>query len=116
MAAGFTAFAAAHDVLWVVVAEPTVLAAGMGVALGGMPTVIAEASDPSRTGISTAVYNNVKTVGGAVAGGMFGTLLAAPAGAGGPAEGGYPAVWLVSAAFALLAAVLALAARGRAAA
>lgn len=116
VALGFTAFAAAHDVLWVVVAELTVLAAGMGVALGAMPTVIAEASDPSRTGISTAVYNNVKTVGGAVAGGMFGTLLAVPAGGGDPAEGGYLAVWLVSAAFALLAAVLALAARGRAAA
>jgi MFS family permease len=116
VAAGFTAFAAAHDVLWVVVAELTVLAAGMGVALGAMPTVIAEASDPSRTGISTAVYNNVKTVGGAVAGGMFGTLLAAPAGADDPAESGYLAVWLVGAAFALLAAVLALAARGREAA
>lgn len=116
VAVGFTAFAAAHDVLWVVVAELTVLAAGMGVALGAMPTVIAEASDPSRTGISTAVYNNVKTVGGAVAGGMFGTLLAAPAGADDPAESGYLAVWLVGAAFALLAAVLALAARGREAA
>ncbi|NVI92215.1 MFS transporter [Actinomadura sp. BRA 177] len=113
VALGFTAFAAAHDELWMVIVELTVLGAGLGVALGAMPTVIAEASDPSRTGISTAVYNNVKTVGGAVAGGMFGTLLAAPAGAGDPAEGGYLAVWLVSAAFALLAAVLALAARRR---
>ncbi|SNT59360.1 Major Facilitator Superfamily protein [Actinomadura meyerae] len=115
VAAGFAAFAAAHDVLWLVVAELTVLAAGMGVALGAMPTVIAEASDPSRTGVATAVYNNVKTVGGAVAGGMFGTLLAAPAGSDDPAERGYLAVWLVGAGFALLAAVLALAARGRSA-
>ncbi|MEU8346075.1 MFS transporter [Spirillospora sp. NPDC048832] len=115
VAAGFAAFAAAHDVLWLVVAELTVLAAGMGVALGAMPTVIAEASDPSRTGVATAVYNNVKTVGGAVAGGMFGTLLAAPAGSDDPAESGYLAVWLVGAGFALLAAVLALAARGRSA-
>ncbi len=110
VALGFTAFAAAHDELWMVIVELTVLGAGLGVALGAMPTVIAEASDPSRTGISTAVYNNVKTVGGAVAGGMFGTLLAAPARRRRPAEGGYLAVWLVSAAFALLAAVLALAA------
>lgn len=113
VAFGFTAFAAAHGELWLVIAETTVMAAGLGVALGAMPTVIAEASDPSRTGVSTAVYNNVKTVGGAVAGGMFGTLLAAPAGSDDPAEGGYLAVWLVSAAFALLAAVLALAARRR---
>jgi MFS family permease len=110
---GFGAFAAAHGELWQVVAELTRMGLGMGTALGAMPTVIAEASDPSRTGVATAVYNNVKTVGGAVAGGLFGTLLAAPAGRDDPTEGGYVAVWLIGAAFALLAALLAVAARKR---
>ncbi|MEU9022943.1 MFS transporter [Actinomadura sp. NPDC048394] len=110
---GFVAFAAAHGALWQVVAELTLMGLGMGTALGAMPTVIAEASDPSRTGVATAVYNNVKTVGGAVAGGLFGTLLAAPAGHDDPREGGYVAVWLIGAAFALLAALLAVAARRR---
>ncbi|GAA0252543.1 MFS transporter [Actinomadura nitritigenes] len=110
---GFVAFAAAHGALWGVVAELTLMGLGMGTALGAMPTVIAEASDPSRTGVATAVYNNVKTVGGAVAGGLFGTLLAAPAGRDDPGEGGYVAVWLIGAAFALVAALLAAAARRR---
>ncbi|WP_282694592.1 hypothetical protein [Streptomyces sp. CC208A] len=46
-----------------------------------MPTVIAEAGDPSRTGVTTALYDNVKTLGGAVAGGVMAAVLAASAAA-----------------------------------
>ncbi|MFD0902067.1 MFS transporter [Actinomadura sediminis] len=108
VAAGFAGMAVAHGAVWQFVIELMFMGLGLGVALSAMPTVIAEASDPSRTGVSTALYNNVKTVGGAVAGGVFGTVLAAAAGSDHPSEGGYMTVWLVSGLFALVAASLAL--------
>ncbi|MFF8988889.1 hypothetical protein ACF09H_02735 [Streptomyces sp. NPDC014983] len=82
----------------------------MVVALGALPTVIAEGSDPSRTGVITALYNNAKTLGGAVAGGVFVSLLAASAGRGlgdgTPAESGYVTVWLLCAVIAFGAAAV----------
>ncbi|MFI6516499.1 MFS transporter [Spirillospora sp. NPDC050679] len=108
VAAGSAGFALFHGAAWQMAACLLVAGAGMGTALSAMPTVIVEASDPSRTGIATALYNNVKTLGGAVAGGVFGTLLG---GIGGAA--GYVAVWLVSGVCALLAAGCALIATRR---
>ncbi|WP_329342293.1 hypothetical protein OG866_39505 [Streptomyces sp. NBC_00663] len=74
---------------------------GAGVALGAIATVIAEGGDRSRTGVTTALYNNVKTLGGAVAGGVMVSLPAASAsrghGDGSPAKSGYVAVWLLCA-------------------
>ncbi|WP_233617597.1 MFS transporter [Actinomadura sp. WAC 06369] len=113
VAAGFAGKVVAHDEIWQFVVETMLLGAGLGVALSAMPTVIAEASDPSRTGVSTALYNNVKTIGGAVAGGVFGTVLAAAAGSEHPSEGAYMTVWFVSGLCALLAAGLAFLAGGR---
>ncbi|WEH38043.1 hypothetical protein PZB77_00095 [Streptomyces sp. AM 2-1-1] len=66
----FLQFALAHGALWQMAADSTFLGLGIGLALGAMPTVIVEASDLTRTGISAALYNNVKTLGGAVAGGV----------------------------------------------
>lgn len=84
-------------------------------ALGALPTVIAEGSDLSRTGVTTALYNNVKTLGGAVAGGVIVSLLAASARRGpdvdAPAESGYVTVWLLCALLAFGAAAVTAAAR-----
>ncbi|GAA1556974.1 MFS transporter [Actinomadura kijaniata] len=106
VAAGFGGFAAFHGALWPLVVSLLLAGVGLGASLSAMPTVIVEASDPSRTGVAAALYNNVKTLGGAVAGGVFGSLLS---GIGG--QGGYVAVWLAGAAGALVAAGCAMIAR-----
>ncbi|MFJ9038954.1 MFS transporter [Streptomyces sp. NPDC102406] len=48
---------------------------GCGLALGGLPTVIVEASPADRTASATAVYNNFKTLGGSVGGAAFAVAL-----------------------------------------
>ncbi|MFG3040938.1 MFS transporter [Streptomyces sp. NPDC048330] len=108
VAAAFLQYALLHDVVWHMAAGSFFLGLGIGLALGAMPTVIVEATERSRTGVAAALYNNIKTLGGAVAGGVFASLLgafASPAG-GEPGENGYRAVWLVAALCAALAAVL----------
>ncbi|SNY28476.1 MFS transporter [Paractinoplanes atraurantiacus] len=108
IAVGFTVTAVFHDAIWQLVAIKVLLGLALGTALSAMPTVIAESADPSRTGITTALYNNVKTLGGAVAGGMVAAILAEAvlSGTDTPKESAYVAVWLMCAALCLGAAVL----------
>ncbi|SEE34856.1 Predicted arabinose efflux permease, MFS family [Streptomyces sp. 2131.1] len=118
--ASFLATAAFHTAIWQLVAAKVLAGAGIGVALGALPTVIAEAGAPSRTGITTALYNNVKTLGGAIAGAVIAVILATPATETGSAvadaeeaasESGYVAVWLLCALLSLGAAAAAAFAR-----
>ncbi|SEE03460.1 MFS transporter [Streptomyces sp. TLI_105] len=113
VAAAFLQYAVLHDEVWHMATGSFFLGLGIGLALGAMPTVIVEASEPSRTGIAAALYNNVKTLGGAVAGGVFASLLGAFTSTvtGQPGENGYRTVWLASALCALLAAGLSALAR-----
>ncbi|MFJ8924534.1 MFS transporter [Streptomyces sp. NPDC102415] len=107
VAVTFLQFAFLHEEIWQMAAGSAFTGLGIGLALGAMPTVIVEASDPTGTGIAAALYNNVKTLGGAVAGGVFATLLGAflsPA-TGEPGEGGYTALWLTASAAAVVALV-----------
>lgn len=113
IALSFGSFVLLHDVWWHMSATYGFLGFAVGLALGAMPTVIVEASDVSRSGIATAVYNNVKTLGGAVAGGVFATVLGSlltPAGTT-PSETAYVTLWLVAGACALTAAAAVAAAR-----
>ncbi|MER8039936.1 MFS transporter [Streptomyces hydrogenans] len=112
VAASFLTTAAFHTALWQLVAAKVLAGLGLGTALGAMPTVIAEAGDPSRTGVTTALYNNVKTLGGAVAGGVIAGILTASAPhTTTPSESAYVTVWLLCAALSAAAAALTLAAR-----
>ncbi|MFD5768228.1 MFS transporter [Streptomyces sp. NPDC127049] len=99
VAASFLTTAVLHTAIWQLVAAKILAGLGLGVALGAMPTVIAEASDPSRTGVTTALYNNVKTLGGAVAGGVMAAVLTASAtqASDTPAASAYVTVWLICA-------------------
>ncbi|MGW3403634.1 MFS transporter [Streptomyces zhihengii] len=112
-ALSFCSFALLHDVWWHMSVTYAFLGFAVGLALGAMPTVIVEASEVSRSGIATAVYNNVKTLGGAVAGGVFATILGSLPLPGGqvPGERAYVVLWLTGAACALCAAVAVAAAR-----
>ncbi|MFF0480830.1 MFS transporter [Streptomyces sp. NPDC004435] len=113
VAASFLTTAVLHTAIWQLVAAKILAGLGLGVALGAMPTVIAEASDPSRTGVTTALYNNVKTLGGAVAGGVMAAVLTASAtqASDTPAASAYVTVWLICAGVAAAAAALTLVAR-----
>ncbi|MGW0970717.1 MFS transporter [Streptomyces sp. NPDC002516] len=99
MTAGFLGLGCLHDTVWEVVVSVSVCGSGVGAALGALPTVVVEATEPERTGVASALYNNVKTVGGAVSGGVVVSVLASHTRPGGttPYEGGYTAVWLLCA-------------------
>ncbi|GHJ92389.1 MFS transporter [Streptomyces sp. NE5-10] len=112
VAASFLTTAALHTALWQLVLAKILAGLGLGTALGAMPTVIAEAGDPSRTGVTTALYNNVKTLGGAVAGGVVAAILTASVThTDTPSESAYVTVWLLCAALSAAAAALTLVAR-----
>jgi MFS family permease len=113
IAATFVAMAFLHGELWQLLLFKVPVGLAAGVALGAMPTVIAETAEPSRTGITTALYNNVKTLGGAVAGAVVAAILATLVRAGGdtPTEGAYVVVWLMCGALCVAAALAAQFAR-----
>lgn len=71
----------------------------MGLALGGLPTLIVERSATDRTASATAVYNNLKTLGGSVAGAgsavVLGSLVVG--GTEVPALSAYLTIWGLSA-------------------
>lgn len=109
IAVTFVAMAFLHDEVWQLLLFKVPVGLAAGVALGAMPTVIAETAEPSRTGITTALYNNVKTLGGAVAGAVVAAILAALVRAGGdtPTESAYVVVWLMCGGLCLAAALAA---------
>lgn len=72
---------------------------GTGLMLSALPALVSEVAPAGDTGIATGVYNSLRTLGGAVAGAVFGVVLAsfvAPA-TGAATIGGYATVWLVCA-------------------
>lgn len=109
VAAAFTGLAVARDSLPATCLALAAFGFGIGLALGALPTVIVEAAPPERSGIATALYNNTKTVGGALAGAGFAAVTAwlTPAGTGIPGEESFVAVWLIAAACAGIAALAA---------
>ncbi|WP_432189907.1 MFS transporter [Streptomyces sp. Tue6028] len=116
VAAGFAVLAVRHVSLGEIVATKVVAGLGLGIALSAMPTVVVEAADRDRGGVATALYNNVKSFGGSVAGGVMAAILAASAHRPGgaretPAERAYVLVWLLCAVCALAGAGTTLLAR-----
>ncbi|MER5184528.1 MFS transporter [Streptomyces sp. NPDC002896] len=75
LTAGQAGLIAAHSSLYLFALAYSVAGAGMGLAISGLPTVIVEASPTDRSASAVAVYSNVKTIGGTIAGGLFATLL-----------------------------------------
>lgn len=70
---------------------------GGGLLLGALPALVAELSPPDQTGIATGLYNSIKTLGGALAGALFGLILrsAALEGQMSSTINGYIGVWTV---------------------
>lgn len=88
-----------HGSLPMVIIAIALTGLGNGLLLGGLPAATTEASPEDETGIATGVYNSVKTLGGALAGAIFASILGlflVPE-AGASSLGGYTTIWIICA-------------------
>lgn len=108
MAAGNVGLIATHTSLPLFALASAVAGFGMGLALGGLPTLIVERSATDRTASATAVYNNLKTLGGSVAGAGSAVVLGSLVVEGTeiPALSAYLTIWGLSALLCVSALVL----------
>lgn len=107
-ALGAALLAGLHSQEWQVILFYMVGAAGVAVAFGAMPKVIADAVDPTETGIATGMNTVIRTVGSAIGAQVAITLLASRTVTGTdiPAESGYSiSLWLGAAAGVIGAAI-----------
>lgn len=105
-AAGFVGYAVAHTAAWAVAAASAVLGVGVGFAFASVANLVMQAVEPRQSGEAAGINTIMRTVGGAVGAQTAATVVTA---GGAPAESGYTAAFLVSAAALALAAVAALA-------
>ncbi|MCQ4209025.1 MFS transporter [Streptomyces longispororuber] len=115
LAAGYAGQIVGHSALVPFAACGALVGVGAGFALGGLPTVIVERSATDRTASATAVYNNLKTLGGSVGGAAFsvalGSLVIGTTDT--PALTAYLAIWTGAAVACALAVLAQLAFRGK---
>ncbi|GAB3734224.1 MFS transporter [Nocardiopsis nanhaiensis] len=109
MAAGTLGLALSWALLWPFLISFAAIGLGCGLALGALPTLVVEASADDRAGSASAVYNNLKTlggsIGGAVSAGVLGYFLTA--GTGEPTLSAFQGIWVSVALLSLVTAVLA---------
>lgn len=109
---GYALFVPFHLELWQVLLNLSIAGLGSGALVGAMPTAAAAAAPRGQTGISSALTNTTKTIGGTFASAVFGVVLAGSAGAAVASTAaplvGYLTVWIVCAVGGFLAAVLLL--------
>ncbi|MEJ1156424.1 MULTISPECIES: MFS transporter [Microbacterium] len=107
---GYTLFLPFHQELWQVLLNLSIAGIGSGALVGALPAAAAAAAPAGQTGISSALTNTTKTIGGTFASAIFGVVLAAGVGTvasqTAASLGGYLAVWAICAAGGFLAAVL----------
>jgi MFS family permease len=110
-ALGAAMLAALHAEPWQLMLGYAVGAAGVAVAFGAMPKLIADAVSPTETGIATGMNTVVRTIGSAIGAQAAVTLLASSTipGTDVPAESGFSTSLWLGAGAALVAALLALA-------
>ncbi|MBB3677202.1 MFS transporter [Modestobacter versicolor] len=90
VAAGYLAFALAHDSQGAILAGSVVMGAGFGLAFAAMSNLIVAAVPPSQTGVASGMNANIRTIGGSIGAAVMASVVTAHAGAGGlPAESGY---------------------------
>ncbi|MCT9002858.1 MFS transporter [Microbacterium memoriense] len=107
---GYALFLPFHLELWQVLLNLSIAGLGCGALVGAMPAAAAAAAPRGQTGISSALTNTTKTIGGTFSSAVFGVVLAAGAGAvaseTAASLGGYLTVWAICAAGGFLAAIL----------
>ena len=101
--------AVAHDQLWMVLVETTVLGLGFGLSFAAMSNLIVDAVPQSQTGVASGMNANIRTVGGALGSAVLASVVTANARPDGlPVEAGYTngfTVLVVTSALAALVAV-----------
>ena len=116
VAAASGSFAAFHDRPWELLAAMPALGIGVGFAFAAMATLIVEAVRPEETGVATGMNTVMRTVGGVIGGQVGAALLTAYTlrRTTVPSVTGYEATFAVSAAAALVGAVVAVLVTSRA--
>lgn len=107
---GSALVAEVNDHPWQVMLFYAISAAGVAIAFGAMPKLIADAVAPTETGIATGMNTVVRTVGSAVGAQVAVTLLASNviAGTAIPSVDGFRASLWLGAAASIIAAIMAL--------
>jgi MFS family permease len=107
---GYLLFLPFHLELWQVLLNLSIAGIGSGALVAALPAAAAAAAPRGQTGISSALTNTTKTIGGTFASAVFGVVLAVGAGTvasqTAASLGGYLAVWAICSAGGFLAAVL----------
>jgi predicted MFS family arabinose efflux permease len=110
VAAGYFLFIPFHLESWQVFTNMFIAGLGSGVLVGAMPAAAAAAAPRGQTGISAALTNTTKTIGGSFASSVFAIVLVIGAVqvAGSTASSlfGYMLVWIICGSGALVAALL----------
>jgi EmrB/QacA subfamily drug resistance transporter len=93
----------AHDHLWQVIIETTILGLAFGLAFAAMSNLIVEAVPQSQTGVASGMNANIRTIGGALGTAVFATVITV-----GAPESSVPTETGYTLGFALLAVACAL--------
>jgi EmrB/QacA subfamily drug resistance transporter len=102
--AAFVSLAAAHTHKWHIYVAGTGLGLGIGFAFASMANLIVDAVPPSHTGVATGMNTIMRTIGGAMGGQIAASIVAGHIEVSGlPAESGYTAAFVLSAAMAFVA-------------
>ncbi|MCW2845960.1 MAG: Multidrug resistance transporter, superfamily protein [Nocardioides sp.] len=108
-AVGTLGLTIAHEHVWQVVVETTILGLAFGLAFAAMSNLVVDAVPQSQTGVASGMNANIRTVGGALGGAVLASVVTAGARPDGlPVEAGYTngfAVLVVTSALAALVAV-----------
>ncbi|WP_051551434.1 MFS transporter [Nocardioides sp. URHA0020] len=108
-AIGTFGMAFAHDEIWMVLVETTILGLAFGLAFAAMSNLVVAAVPQSQTGVASGMNTNIRTVGGAIGSAVIATVVTSslqPSGA--PTESGYTHGFLLLAITSTAAAVVAL--------
>jgi len=107
---GTVGIVVAHDHVWQLLVESTVLGLAFGLAFAAMSNLIVDAVPQTQTGVASGMNANIRTVGGALGGAVLASVVTAGHRPDGfPVEAGYTNGFTVLAVTSALAAVVALA-------
>ncbi|HJQ47100.1 MAG TPA: MFS transporter [Amycolatopsis sp.] len=114
-AAGFLAFAFAHDTQWPIYVGNAILGIGVGFAFASLANLVVGAVDPRQTGETTGINTIMRTIGGTFGAQIASTIVTSELlpGTHTPTESGYTTAFVLSAIAMGIAAVVALTGPGR---
>ena len=99
----------AHDHVWQLLVETTVLGLAFGLAFAAMSNLIVDAVPQTQTGVASGMNANIRTVGGALGGAVLASVVTAGHRPDGfPVEAGYTHGFTLLAVTSALAAIVAL--------